>query len=56
MSDDILINVFDEDLDSAEVDRLTLALRRELLEIAEVEDIAAVKLEDRRRRGRGRSG
>ena len=42
MSDDILINVFDEDLDAAEVDRLTLALRRELLEIAEVEDIAAV--------------
>ena len=42
MSDDIMINVFDEDLDAAEVDRLTLALRRELLEIAEVEDIAAV--------------
>jgi hypothetical protein len=42
MSDDILINVFDEDLDAAEVDRLTLALRRELLEIAEVDHIAAV--------------
>ena len=42
MSDDILINMFDEDLDATEVDRLTLALRREILEIAEVEDIAAV--------------
>ncbi len=42
MSDDIMINVFDEELDAAEVDRLTLALRRELLEISEVEDIAAV--------------
>ena len=42
MSDDILINVFDEGLDEAEVDRLTLALRRELLEIAEVENIAPV--------------
>jgi hypothetical protein len=42
MSDDILINMFDEDLDAAEVERLTLTLRRELLGIAEVQDIVGV--------------
>jgi hypothetical protein len=41
MSDEILLELFDEDLDPAEAERMALSLRRELLEIDEVEDVAA---------------
>ncbi len=40
MSDDMVVDLYDEDLDPAEVEQLTLALRRELLDVAEVEDVA----------------
>ena len=40
MSDDMVVDLYDEDLDPAEVEQLTLALRRELLDVNEVEDVA----------------
>lgn len=40
MSDDMVVDLYDDDLDPAEVEQLTLALRRELLEVAEVEGVA----------------
>lgn len=40
MSDDLVIDLYDEDLDPDEVERLTLSLRRELLELDEVERVA----------------
>ncbi len=40
MSDDMVVDLYDEDLDPAEVEQLTLALRRELLDVTEVEDVA----------------
>ena len=41
MSDEILLELFDEDLDPAEAERMALSLRRELLEIDEVDDVSA---------------
>ncbi len=40
MTDDMVVDLYDEDLDPAEVEQLTLALRRELLDVTEVEDVA----------------
>ena len=41
MAQDVRVDLYDEELDPAEVDELTLALRRELLELDDVEDVAA---------------
>lgn len=43
MGNGMLINLFDRDLGAAEVEEITLALRRELLEIPEVERVGAVE-------------
>lgn len=43
MRDDVVVDLFDEDLDPAEVERVTLALRRELLEVNEVQQVAQVQ-------------
>ena len=40
MSDDMVVDLYDDDLDPVEVEQLTLALRRELLDVAEVEGVA----------------
>jgi hypothetical protein len=40
MHSDVVVDLFDEDLDAAEVERLTLSLRRELLDVNEVQQVA----------------
>lgn len=40
MRDDVVVDLFDEDLDPAEVEQLTLSLRRELLDVEEVQEVS----------------
>ena len=42
MSDDVLLELFSDDSEAGETEELTLALRRELLDIREVDDVARV--------------
>lgn len=41
MAEDMRVDLYDEELDPAEVEELTLALRRELLEIDDVDDVTS---------------
>jgi hypothetical protein len=41
MAEDMRVDLYDEELDPAEVEELTLALRRELMEIDEVDTVTA---------------
>lgn len=42
MSDDVLLELFSEDADAGETEQLTQSLRRELLDLREVDDVARV--------------
>jgi hypothetical protein len=41
MADEMRVELYDEDLDPAEVDELTIALRSELLQISDVDDVTS---------------